>query len=54
MSKHEQLILDICQISEALADDPEYDQDWKPRLERLLGFVEAQAERHANCQHGDI
>lgn len=32
-------IWDISQLSDALADDDQYDRHWKPRLERLLGFV---------------
>jgi hypothetical protein len=40
--KVSRLILDISQLSRALADDPEYDRHWKPRLDRLLGFVSDQ------------
>ena len=40
--KVSQLIRDISQLSDALADDPEYDRHWKPRLERLAGFVSDQ------------
>ncbi len=40
--KVSRLIWDISQLSDALADDPEYDRHWKPRLERLLGFVSDQ------------
>ena len=32
-------IWDISQLSDALADDDQYDRHWKPRLERLLGLV---------------
>ena len=32
-------IWDISQLSNALADDPDYDRHWKPRLERLLSLV---------------
>lgn len=40
--KVSRLIYDIAQLSDALADDPQYDRHWKPRLERLAGFVSDQ------------
>ena len=42
------LIWDIAQLSEALADDPQYDRHWKPRLERLLDFISQQHKGKAN------
>ena len=40
--KVSRLLWDISQLSDALADDPQYDRHWKPRLERLAGFVSDQ------------
>ena len=37
--KVSQAIFDISQLSDALTDDDQYEQDWKPRLKRLLNFV---------------
>lgn len=41
-AKVSRLIWDIAQLSDALADDPQYDRHWKPRLERLLDYVSKQ------------
>jgi hypothetical protein len=63
MSKYEQnklldkkvsrLIWDISQLSEALSRDPRYDRHWKPRLERLLGFVSDQFAAESKTINGE-
>lgn len=47
-AKISRLIWDIAQLSNALADDPQYDRHWKPRLERLLDYVSEKYEEEAN------
>ena len=48
-AKISRLIWDIAQLSNALADDPQYDRHWKPRLERLLDYVSEKHEEKANA-----
>ena len=48
-AKISRLVWDIAQLSNALADDPQYDRHWKPRLERLLDYVSEKNEEEANA-----
>ena len=48
-AKISRLIWDIAQLSDALADDPQYDRHWKPRLSRLLDFISKQYKEKTNA-----
>jgi hypothetical protein len=43
----EKMVRTVVEVSELIADDPDYESVWQPRLMELLRFVQQQKEEVA-------